>query len=64
MSVKIIEKFRSIGRKTMPTQKKMASGLSLTQYGHIGYTLSLKPGLNVRSFKWVNSSFKRDTSFT
>ena len=62
MSAKIIEKSRSLGRKAMATQKKMFSGLLL----HIdtGFTKSLKPRLNLRPFKWVNRSFKRDYNFT
>ena len=64
MSVKIIKKFKSLGRKTMATQKKMFSGLSSAPYGHIAFTVSLKPSLNLHLLKWVNRSFKRDNNFT
>ena len=29
-----------------------------------GFTVSLKPSLNLRPFKWVSHSFKRDYNFT
>ena len=33
-------------------------------HGHIGFTVSLKPYLNVGSFKWVTCNLKRDNNFT
>ena len=33
-------------------------------HGHIGFTVSLKPCLNLCSFKWVNCSLNRDNNFT
>ena len=48
----------------MAKQKNIFSGLSLAPYGHVGFTVSLKPSLNLRPFKWVNCSFKRDNNFT
>ena len=42
----------------------MFSGLSSAPYGHIGFTVLLKPSLNFGPFKWVNCSFKRDNNFT
>ena len=32
--------------------------------GHIGLTMSLKPCLNLCSFKWLNCRLNRDGSFT
>ena len=32
--------------------------------GHMGFTVSLKPCLNLCSFKWVNCSRNRDNNFT
>ena len=50
-SVKIIEEFRSLGRKEMASQEKMFGGLSASvPHGHIGFTVSLKPCLNLCSF--------------
>ena len=62
-TLKIIEKFRSLGRKAMATQKKMFSGLLSALHGHIGFTVSLKPSLSLRPSKWVNRSFNRDNNF-
>ena len=62
MSVKIIEKFRSLGRKAMATQKKIFSGLSSAL--HKGFTVSLKPSLNLGQFKLVHRSLKRDNNST
>ena len=56
-------KSQSFGWKTMAAQKKMFSGLSSAPYGHMGFTVSLKPSLNLRPFKWANCSFKRDNNF-
>ena len=39
MSVKIMENFRSPGRKAMATQKKMFSGLSSAPHGHRIYCI-------------------------
>ena len=64
MSVKIIEKFRSLGRKAMATQKKIFSGLSSTLHEHKGFTVSLKPSLNLGQFKLVHRSLKRDNNST
>ena len=33
-------------------------------HGHIGFTVSLKPCLNLCSFKWVYGSLNRDNNFT
>ena len=33
-------------------------------HGHIGFTVSLKPCLNLYSFKWVNCSLNRVNNFT
>ena len=33
-------------------------------HGHTGFTVSLKPCLNLSSFKWVNCSLKHDNNFS
>ena len=52
-------------QRVQTTQEKVFGMISTSVLNvHIGFTVSLKPCLNLCSFKSVNCSLKRDDSFT
>ena len=58
------QKLKIFEQKSNGNAEENFSGLSSAPHGHIVFTVSLKPSLNLRPFKWVNCSFKRDNNFT